>query len=237
MPRTVRILRGSPIASRPLGWMGLAAAACLACAGQGDPIIPDHITVVAGADQKSHPYQAVADSLVVVLEDKGGTPVPNYPLTWHVLSGGGTLTPAGPNSDANGRAAAHWLLGGLGGPQTVSVTAGPGILANFVADAVPLVPDHVEIAGGNGQPGNMGLPLEAPLTVQVLDANDQPVPDVRVVWSITSGGGMVTPEIGNTDLNGESAAAWTLGATVGTQTLTARAGTLAALTFTATAAP
>jgi hypothetical protein len=237
MPRTVRILRGSPIASRPLGWMGLAAAACLACAGQGDPIIPDHITVVAGADQSSHPYQAVPDSLVVVLEDKGGAPVPNYPLTWKVLSGGGTLTPAGPNSDANGRAAAHWLLGSLGGPQTVSVTAGPGILANFVADAVPLVPDHVDVLSGNGQPGPVGQPLETPLTIRVLDANDQPIPDVRVAWTVTPGDGSVMPEVGNTDLNGESATTWTLGATVGAQTVTAKAGTLPSITFTATGTP
>lgn len=237
MPNTVRILRGSLIASRPLGWMGLAAIACLACTGQGDPIVPDHLTIVAGDNQSSPPYQAVANSLVVVLEDNGGMPVPNYPLTWQVAFGGGTLTPAGSNTDANGRLAAHWVLGGPRGTQTATVTAGPGIAANFSANAVPLVPDHVVILGGNGQPGSVGQPLEAPLTVQVLDANDQPVPDVRVAWSIVSGGGTVTPEIGNTGLDGKSSAAWTLGATVGAQTLTATAGSLAALTFTATAAP
>ncbi len=216
--------------------MGLAAAACLACAGQGDPIIPDHFTVAAGAGQSGHPYQPLADSIVVVLEDMGGTPVPNYPLSWQVLSGGGTLTPASQNSDANGRAAAYWVLGGVSGTQTASVTAGSGVLANFVADAVRLVPDHI-VSFGNGQSGAVGLPLEAPLTVQVLDANDQPIPDVRVDWSVATGGGSVTPEVGNTDLTGKSSTTWTLGATVGAQTVTARVGTLAPITFTATGSP
>jgi len=235
MPRTVRFLRGSPIACRPLSWLGLAAAASLACAGQGDPIIPDHFTVVAGANQSSHPYQPVADSLVVVLEDKNDVPVPNYPLTWKVLSGGGTLTPASPNSDANGRAAAYWVLGGVSGTQTGSVTAGAGVLANFSAEAVPLVPDHV-VTFGNGQSGTVGLPLE-PLTIQVLDANDQPIPDVRVHWSVASGGGTVFPSDGSTDLTGEMSVAWTLGPTVGEQTVTATVSGLPPITFTATAEP
>jgi len=237
MPSIVRSPRGTSIISRPIAWLGFAAVAGLACGGQGDPLIPDHITVVSGANQDGHPYQALANSLVVVLEDQSGGPVPNYPLTWTVLSGGGTVTPASPSTDANGRSAAYWVLGGAKGAQTVTALVNLSVNGNFIAQAIALVPDHVDVLAGNNQTGTVGLPLETPLKIAVLDASDQPIPDVRVGWTVATGGGVVMPAVSNTDLAGETTTDWTLGPTVGAQTVTVTIAGLAPLTFTATGSP
>ena len=70
----------------------------------------------------------------------------------------------------------------------------------------------------------------------MTDANDNPVADVGVSFTVASGGGSVTGESVQTDANGiATVGSWTLGATAGENSLSATAAGLAEpVTFTAT---
>ena len=73
---------------------------------------------------------------------------------------------------------------------------------------------------GDSQAGTVGDPLDVPLRV-IVTRDDQPVPDVDVQWLTTSGGSF-EPATSVTGSDGIASTAWTLGATSGSQTATAR---------------
>ena len=70
----------------------------------------------------------------VRLTGAGSAPVPNVSVTFMVASGGGSVTNATVNTNANGVAqVGSWVLGGSAGPNTLTATvAGPGIAGNPV---------------------------------------------------------------------------------------------------------
>lgn len=78
-----------------------------------------------------------------------------------------------------------------------------------------------------------GAVLELP-SVLVLDQSGSPVAGASVTFTVTGGGGSVTGGSATTNPSGiATVASWTLGATGGTNTLTATTGSLPAVTFTA----
>jgi uncharacterized protein YjdB len=95
---------------------------------------------------------------------------------------------------------------------------------------------HLVLAGGDGQSGFTGAPLAGPVVVRALDARDQPVPGVALTFTATAGGGSAAPAQVSTDASGNAQAQWTLGATVGAQTLQVSGPGSMAVTVTATAA-
>lgn len=71
-------------------------------------------------------------------------------------------------------------------------------------------PVAIELLDGNGQDGSAGAALAAPLRVVVTDELGDPVSGVEVSWSVTAGGGSITPE-STTDASGVAQATFTLG--------------------------
>jgi hypothetical protein len=71
-------------------------------------------------------------------------------------------------------------------------------------------PVAIELLDGDGQGGSAGAALAAPLRVVVTDELGDPVSGVEVTWSVTAGGGSITPE-SSTDASGIAEAAFTLG--------------------------
>jgi plastocyanin len=89
---------------------------------------------------------------------------------------------------------------------------------------------------GDAQSGPAGQPLPNELRVAVT-RDGAPASNVTVTWS-TGSGGSLSPTSDQTDADGLSGSVWTLGATSGPQTATARAeggGLNSTATFTATA--
>src|SRR5438067_2960027 len=111
------------------------------------------------------------------------------------------------------------------------------LLCALVASAVacdntsePSTPATVTVSTGPAITGRAG---EAkPVTVTVLTSNGKTLATSPVTFAVSSGGGTVTPPTTNTDANGQATASWTLGNTLGAQTLTITAG---AVTQTVTA--
>ena len=79
----------------------------------------------------------------------------------------------------------------------------------------------IRLEQGSAQGANVGSAVAVAPVVKVVNANDQPVPGVRVNFAIASGGGSVSGTSVNTDANGLAAiGSWTLGS-VGENQLTA----------------
>ena len=116
------------------------------------------------------------------------------------------------------------LAAALAAFWTCSDSTGPG---NSAAKLTP-------IASTNNQSGTTGAPLSVPLAVRVDNASDQPIAGVTVTWTVTSGGGSVSPATSVTNETGVATTVWTLGPTEGIQTVQASADGVIA-TFSATA--
>ncbi|HET7229618.1 MAG TPA: hypothetical protein VFJ16_06420 [Longimicrobium sp.] len=106
----------------------------------------------------------------------------------------------------------------------------------------PGPPASLTITAGASQTAVAGTPLADSVAVKVVDAKGRAVPGATVQFQVTSGGGSVSPAQVATDTSGTARAAWTLGTTVGAQTLAATvAGAngqpVGSVTFSATATP
>ena len=77
----------------------------------------------------------------------------------------------------------------------------------------------LSIASGNAQSGPVSTALAQPIVALVTDANGNAKAGVSITFAVTGGGGSVSLATGTTDAAGHASTAWTLGATVGAQTL------------------
>jgi adhesin/invasin len=202
------------------------------------PPVAFKIEAVTSPTQAGSVGRPVAQPPTVVVRAADNTPVPGVAVSFSV-NGGGTIVPSGVvTTDANGVAAlASWTLGEQAGAlQTVTVSA-PGLAGSpLTFTATSLSASKIARVSGDAQSTVLGRPLPEPVVVRVTDAADTPVPNATVTFAAAAGS--VTPTLATTDVNGLARATWTLGTTIGAQTLTATLvgpqGT-PSVTFTATA--
>jgi hypothetical protein len=113
------------------------------------------------------------------------------------------------------------------------------VLLPFVScggdSAAPLVPASLTGLGGHGQVGTAGAALPNPLVARVTTAQGQPVSGVTVMWSVSGGGGSLSPATSTTDVDGQARATWTLGTVAGANTALARVEGMPDLSYSATA--
>jgi hypothetical protein len=79
------------------------------------------------------------------------------------------------------------------------------------------------------------MTLPNPLVVKVLDTAGNPVSGTTVNFSVTAGGGSVSPASAVTDANGQTSTTLTLGTAVGNNIIHATAGSIGSVDFSATA--
>jgi hypothetical protein len=90
---------------------------------------------------------------------------------------------------------------------------------------------------GDGQTGASGAALPQPIVVKVAASDGVGVVGAPVTFTVSTGGGSVSPSSGVTDANGLAQTAWTLGPSAGTQFLGVTSAALASsqLTYSASA--
>lgn len=98
----------------------------------------------------------------------------------------------------------------------------------------PSSPAALVAGGGDTQTGTVGAALATPLLVRVSDQRGQPMSGVPVTWSVTAGGGSLSPASTTTTASGEATSTWMLGTSVEQNTATATVAGLSPVTFTAT---
>jgi hypothetical protein len=194
-------------------------AACGGDSAGPDGGEPSAIAVVSGDNQTGRVGEALAAPLVARITDARGQPVGGATVTFSVASGGGSLTATVVTSAADGTAQTSWTLGtrvadAQQAQGSVSTAAGARNVT-FRATPSPGNPASVAVASGNNQSRGPGTELAEPIAALVADAFGNPVPGVQVAWSVTAGGGTVTPAASVTDASGIARATWTLGQSVG----------------------
>jgi adhesin/invasin len=96
-------------------------------------------------------------------------------------------------------------------------------------------PNSIVVNAGNNQVGAAGTALAESLAVIVKDQGGAVLAGINVTFTITAGGGSVSPATRATDAAGIARTRRTLGPNAGTQTVTAGAGTLTPVQFSAVA--
>ena len=167
----------------------------------------------------------IAPAVVAELHDAGNARVTGFNGSASVAigtnSGSATLGGTATVTAVNGVATFSGLTvnkAGVGYTLTVNSTgAGAGTTTPFsvIAGAASVL----SIASGNAQSGPVSTALAQPIVALVTDANGNAKAGESVTFAVTGGGGSVSLATGTTDAAGHASTSWTLGATVGAQTL------------------
>jgi subtilisin family serine protease len=144
---------------------------------------PAAITAVAGNAQSALARGALSTSLRVRVTDSRAHPVAGVPVSWQVLSGGGTIT--GTATGADGEATATWTMGSEPGPVSAraSVAVDGGTLSTtFSGTALP----NGVIQGTISRSSSYLAPLRArpgagAVTTSAASFRERSVPDELLV--------------------------------------------------------
>ena len=187
-----------------------------------DPVPPGtSLTLIQGDEQSGPPGFSLPQTIVFQVEDPDGSPISGAAIQLEVTSGGGSVQPARPISDAAGFVAFQWSLGQEPGTQTVEATLADtdDEPLTLTAEAAPLVPAGLEVVAGAGQVAETGAALTDPVRIRVLDPDGRPVPGVTVSFQVSQGAGSVAAGSVTTNEAGEANTNWTLGPGTGQQAL------------------
>lgn len=192
-----------------------AAAALTGCGGDdlkcGGPFCvspgPPQATTLrlgSGAGQTGAPGRELPQPIVVMVTDDDERPIGGVEVSFSVSQGGGSVSGPTVQTDVEGQATVGWTLGPDPGTQSVqaaaSSTAGSplgGSPLTISAEAVRPPPVRLVLQSPPSDTARNGVQFQRQPIVQVLDEDDQPVPQIEVTAAIASGGGTLagTPSI------------------------------------------
>jgi hypothetical protein len=177
----------------------------------------------------------LADAPTFSVKDGDGHILGGVAVTVAVTAGGGTLTGAPSTTTADAPTSiGTWTLGRTAGPNTVTVTVGSLTPLVITVTGVAGPAASVAVVSGDAQSALAGTALPAALTAQVRDQFGNGVAGRSVTFSVSAGGGSISPASAVTDASGNaSATAWTLGKSASLQSVSVASGVFA-VTATAT---
>jgi adhesin/invasin len=199
-----------------------------------------NVAVFAGDGQTGTAGGNIPNPPKVKVTDANGNFVAGFAVTFAPGPNSGSVTGGSVVTDASGIATVgSWKLGGTPGPQTLTATASglAGSPVTFTATAVAPVPSQIAVAGGDNQTARPGFAVSTSPSFRVTDPAGVPVAGVTVSFVVTEGGGSVNTATSITNVDGIAAVTWTLGPSLGPNTLQASiAGGIPAVSVHATAA-
>ena len=192
------------------------------------------VLVSSGDAQSGTVATALTNNFTAIVEDAYGNVVQGTNVTWSVASGGGSVSATSSSSDASGLAVSKLTLGTTAGSNTVTATVGSSH-ATFTATGTAGTATTMTLVSGDNQSGSQGAVLSNAFVVVVKDTYNNLVQNKTVTWAVTSGAGTLSSASNSTDSNGNSSSTLTLGATAGSNVVTATlSGTATTVTFTST---
>lgn len=235
-PTSVTNSSGIASATRVFGTAAGAQGATATVAGlNGSPVTfsataahgaATTIVKLAGDNQSATAGSAVSIPPSAKVIDQYGNAVAGVGVTFAVTAGGGSVVPVSAiTTDVAGTATVtSWTLGPGAGTNNDTLTASASGLpsARFVASGLSGTAQNLVYVSGNAQTDTIGASLAA-YTVRVTDALSNGVQGVSVNWTVTAGGGSITPT-SITDVNGLATATRVLGTVVGVDSATASVG-------------
>jgi adhesin/invasin len=197
---------------------------------------PVQLLAVAGDAQLAVVSTLLPTAPRVQVRDAGGNGVAGVAITFTVASGGGSRTGGSQVSDSGGFATVGgWTLGTLAGTNSLTAT-GAGLTRTFTATGVAGPATLLVATAGNLQSAVVGSAVATDPTVRAQDQFGNPVAGASISFSVSGGGGSVTGAAQLTNAAGvATVGSWTLGTTVGGNTLTATLSGVTPVVFSATA--
>lgn len=220
-----------------------SGALAAATSGAFNVTVGDAASLAFGALPTAADAGAAAISPTVTVQDAAGNSVTSFTGTVTIAlganPGGATLSGTLSRSAVAGVATFGDLSLNRAGTGYTLVASVSGIAS---ATSTPFTispgrPASLTVVGGSGQSKIVGSVL-APITLLLRDASGNKTPGYTIAFAVTAGGGSVSPSSAVTNASGNVACTWTLGGTVGLQSMTASlASTVLVTTITATATP
>jgi hypothetical protein len=219
------------------GSMILGVASCRDSTTQAAPALILSITAVSALNQQGTVNQFLPSNPTVRVTDAPGHPVPGVTVVFTASYN----SPASATTGPDGTASFRWKLGTVAGTQEVATAISSGhSTLNGPSFAAVALPDSLAIIRAVSPTSQVGVELENPPALPVILALDQfnnAKSGVAVTFEVVGGDGVAWATT-TTDATGlATAGGWKLGATVGTDTLVARAQTVGPVYFTARVVP
>lgn len=190
------------------------------------------VTASAGADslealsvtsQTAIVNQLVAAVPQVRVLDVNNAPLANVPVTFTVVSGGGTITGGSAITDSEGDAAlSSWRVGQTAGANTVQATVAGVTPLLFTATGLPTTALTIAKISGDTQTDSAGRALAQPLVAEVRDSFANPIPGAAYSWAVSDG--TIGSPTGTTNSQGRVSGTWTLGLAQASPTATLTSG-------------
>jgi len=175
------------------------------------------IVIVSGDGQQGVAGEALANPFVVQVNSADGNPVWNHPVTFEVVTGGGSIAESQPvRTNSYGQTSSRYTLGPTAGQNTVTAK-GSGFQGSvtFTANGVAGAVAGLLYYSGDNQQGIVGTNLGSPLVVRVIDIHGNAVANALVDFAVEQGGGSVSPAQATTSADGQASTILTLGTTAG----------------------
>lgn len=204
-----------------------------------EPGPPARVVPAFGSSQTGVITRPLPERLGARVTDLVGNPLPGQMVTFVVVGGGGTIVDAVQVSDSSGLARpGDWILGPALGFQSVEARvegASPGV---FFAIGNPIPPVTFAAVTGDSQQASVGSRVPVPPVVEARDSTGAPQAGVPVLFTATTGDGLVQGNASTTDSLGRaSPEAWILGLLPGANTLAASTLGVPDVVFSATGTP
>ena len=190
---------------------------------------PASIEIYDGDDQQGEINQRLDEDLVIQVLDRNNNGVSFELVRFRIVEGRGRVSPSSTRTDRDGLADVTFTPRSQG---TIEIEAYLGDLSpvTFTVN-VGEPPDAIKKISGDNQSGRPGARLANPFVVEVVDENDDPVSGATVAFSVTAGGGSVSPTSATTNASGRAQTVLTLGEEIGNNTVSGRVTGLTGVTF------
>ena len=190
---------------------------------------PGLVSIVSGNSQSVNPGQTSAPLVVRVTDATGAVTIANTSVAWTVApAGAATLSQSSTTTNSQGQTQTTVTFSpsavGQVSVKAALTGANSSISTTFTLSANVQISSITKVSG-DMQSAQAGQSFGAPLVVQVMGTNGQPVVGLPVSFSI-SGGATLSATSVLTDSTGKAQVTVTAGATAGAVTVTAFIGTI-----------
>jgi hypothetical protein len=194
-----------------------------------------YLSLTTGGGQTGVVTTTLQPIQVQALQGYANLPYVGATITFSDGGKGGVFNPSSAITDGNGMATTTYTLPKKVGTYTLTMSAtGFGDLTT-TATALPGPPVMIVSGGGNKQIGPVGSVLPVPLAAKVRDAYANGVPGITITFDDGGKGGVLTPSIATTDIDGKARSTYQLPITPGTYKVSAGTPGLKTFKFTETA--
>ncbi|GEM_PF-1290950 len=192
---------------------------------EGDAV-SESLVLVSGGGQTGQVETILTNPIIINVKDTNENPFAGATVNFATTDG--SVSSSSGLSDADGNVTVNWTLGATLGTQTLTVTGfkadgttpltGSPLTVTATGTSEPAFADILQKVSGDSQTGTVNTALANPIVVRVLDQFENPFAGATVNFATTDGS--VSSSSGLSDADGNVTVNWTLGATLGTQTLT-----------------